>query len=204
VIILKHTLPKLSFGYNELEPYIDGKTMEIHHTKHHQGYINKYVKALDGEEELLGRDVEDVLKNIDDVPQAVKQAVINNGGGYYNHRLFWTILSPEKTEMSIELKEAIVRDFKSFEAFQEAFSTAAKTQFGSGWAWLLVDKDGRLVVTSTQNQNVPLDMGQPILALDVWEHAYYLNYQNRRPDYVEAFWHVVNWKKVSEYFKKAL
>lgn len=201
---MKHTLPKLSFGYNELEPYIDGKTMEIHHTKHHQGYINKYVKALDGEEELLGRDVEDVLKNIDDVPQAVKQAVINNGGGYYNHRLFWTILSPEKTEMSIELKEAIVRDFKSFEAFQEAFSTAAKTQFGSGWAWLLVDKDGRLVVTSTQNQNVPLDMGQPILALDVWEHAYYLNYQNRRPDYVEAFWHVVNWKKVSEYFKKAL
>ena len=201
---MKHTLPKLSFGYNELEPYIDGKTMEIHHTKHHQGYINKYVKALDGEEELLGRDVEDVLKNIDDVPQAVKQAVINNGGGYYNHRLFWTILSPEKTEMSIELKEAIARDFKSFEAFQEAFSTAAKTQFGSGWAWLLVDKDGRLVVTSTQNQNVPLDMGQPILALDVWEHAYYLNYQNRRPDYVEAFWHVVNWKKVSEYFKKAL
>lgn len=202
MIILKHLLPKLSFGYKDLEPNIDGLTMKIHHTKHHQGYINKYVNALEGSD-LLNRDVEDVLKNISEVPSQVRQNVINNGGGYYNHRLFWTILTPEVTEMSSDLKDAIRRDFKSFDAFKEAFSAAAKTQFGSGWAWLLVNKAGHLLVTSTKNQDVPFDQGQPILALDVWEHAYYLNYQNRRPDYVENFWNVVNWKQVSEYFQKA-
>lgn len=200
---MKHLLPKLSFEYNDLQPNIDGKTMEIHHTKHHQGYINKYVNALDGSD-LLEKNVEDVLKNIGDVPADKRQNVINNGGGYYNHRLFWTILTPEKTEMSQKLKDAIDVDFGSFDAFKDAFSTAAKTQFGSGWAWLLVNKDGRLIVTSTKNQDVPFTLGQPILALDVWEHAYYLNYQNRRPDYVKNFWNVVNWKQVSEYFEKAL
>lgn len=200
---MEHKLPELSFDYNALEPYIDGKTMEIHHTKHHQGYINKYVKALENEKELLEKDVEEVLKNLDDVPQDLAQSVVNNGGGYYNHRLFWTILSPEKTEMSTGLKMAIDRDFGSFSNFKEEFSTAAKTQFGSGWAWLVVKDDGSLAVTNTPNQNTAFEDGQPILALDVWEHAYYLNYQNRRPDYVENFWNIVNWKQVSEYFDKA-
>jgi Fe-Mn family superoxide dismutase len=201
---LKHVLPKLAYDYKDLEPYIDGKTMEIHHTKHHQGYINKYVNALEGNDELLEKDVEDVLKNIDDVPSEIRQAVINNGGGYYNHRLFWTVLSPDKTEMTKELKEAIDRDFGSFDKFKEEFSNAAKTRFGSGWAWLVVDKDNKLHVTSTANQDAPFDMGQPILGLDVWEHAYYLNYQNRRPEYVENFFNIINWETVSGYYALAV
>ena len=198
---MKHILPDLSFKYNDLEPYIDGKTMEIHHTKHHQGYITKYVNALDGHDDLLDKDVEYVLKNLSLVPEKAKQAVINNGGGYYNHRLFWTILTPNKTDMSKELKEAIERDFGSVDSFKEKFSTAANTRFGSGWAWLIVDKSKKLQVVSTANQDTPFSEGQPILALDVWEHAYYLNYQNRRPDYVNNFWNVVNWEEVSKNFK---
>jgi len=201
---MKHTLPKLSFNYSDLEPYIDGKTMEIHHTKHHQGYINKYVKALEGQDALLNKDVEEVLRHLDAVPQTIRQAVINNGGGYFNHRLFWSILTPQKTKMSPELLVAMENDFGSVDQFKDAFSNAAKTQFGSGWAWLVVDESGHLVVCSTPNQDVPFDKGTPILALDVWEHAYYLNYQNRRPDYVNNFWNVVNWTQVSENFKKAL
>ncbi|MDY0011248.1 MAG: superoxide dismutase, partial [Candidatus Izemoplasmatales bacterium] len=138
------------------------------------------------------------------VPENVRQAVINNGGGYYNHRLFWEILTPDKTEMSDKLNKAIVKDFGSVEKFKEDFSNAAATRFGSGWAWLVVNKDGKLIVTSTANQDAPFAIGNPILALDVWEHAYYLNYQNRRPDYINNFWHVVNWKKVSENFEKSL
>ena len=198
---MKHILPDLSFKYNDLEPYIDGKTMEIHHTKHHQGYITKYVNALDGHDDLLDKDVEYVLKNLSLVPEKAKQAVINNGGGYYNHRLFWTILTPNKTDMSKELKEAIERDFGSVDSFKEKFSTAANTRFGSGWVWLIVDKNKKLQVVSTANQDTPFSEGQPILALDVWEHAYYLNYQNRRPDYVNNFWNVVNWEEVSKNFK---
>ncbi len=198
---MKHILPDLSFKYNDLEPYIDGKTMEIHHTKHHQGYITKYVNALEGHDDLLDKDVEYVLKNLSLVPEKAKQAVINNGGGYYNHRLFWTILTPNKTEMSKELKGAIERDFGSVDNFKEKFSTAANTRFGSGWAWLIVDKNKKLHVVSTANQDTPFSEGQPILALDVWEHAYYLNYQNRRPDYVNNFWNVVNWEEVSKNFK---
>lgn len=199
---MEHVLPKLAYAYDALEPNIDAKTMEIHHTKHHQGYINKYVAALDGSD-LLNKDVEEVLRNLDAVPAEKRQAVINNGGGYFNHRLFWTILTPEKTDASDELKAAIDRDFGSFDAFKDQFETAAKTRFGSGWAFLVV-KDGKLVVTSTQNQDAPFAEGTPILALDVWEHAYYLNYQNRRPDYVSAFWNVVNWDQVSKNFKDAL
>ncbi|MDY0023664.1 MAG: superoxide dismutase [Candidatus Izemoplasmatales bacterium] len=201
---MKHILPDLSFKYNDLEPYIDGKTMEIHHTKHHQGYITKYVNALDGHDDLLDKDVEYVLKNLSLVPEKAKQAVINNGGGYYNHRLFWTILTPNKTDMSKELKEAIERDFGSVDSFKEKFSTAANTRFGSGWAWLIVDKSKKLQVVSTANQDTPFSEGQPILALDVWEHAYYLNYQNRRPDYVNNFWNVVNWEEVSKNFKSLI
>jgi len=199
---MKHILPELSYKYDALEPYIDAKTMEIHHTKHHQGYITKYVNALEGQSELLNKDVEEVLKNINQVPEKVKQAVINNGGGYYNHRLFWEIMSPEKTSMSEKLEKSIVNDFGSFEKFKEEFANAAATRFGSGWAWLVVNKDGKLIVTSTANQDTPFDKGNPILGLDVWEHAYYLNYQNRRPEYIDNFWNVVNWKKVSENFDK--
>lgn len=201
---MKHILPELSFKYNALEPYIDAKTMEIHHTKHHQGYITKYVDALKNNENLLDHDVEHILRNLSLVPENVRQAVINNGGGYFNHRLFWEILTPDKTEMSDKLNKAIVRDFGSVEKFKEDFSNSAATRFGSGWAWLVVNKDGKLIVTSTANQDVPFAIGNPIFALDVWEHAYYLNYQNRRPDYINNFWHVVNWKKVSENFEKSL
>lgn len=201
---MKHILPDLSFKYSDLEPYIDAKTMEIHHTKHHQAYITKYVEALNATPSLLEKDVEDVLRNINDVPEKVRQAVINNGGGYYNHRLFWEILTPEKTKMSSKLEATIVRDFESIDNFKEIFATAAITRFGSGWAWLVVDNNGKLIVTSTGNQDVPFKIGKPIFALDVWEHAYYLNYQNRRPDYIKNFWHVVNWKKVSENFEKSL
>jgi Fe-Mn family superoxide dismutase len=199
---MKHILPELSYKYDALEPYIDAKTMEIHHTKHHQGYITKYVNALEGHNELLNKDVEEVLKNINLVPEKIRQAVINNGGGYFNHRLFWEIMSPEKTAMSEKLEKAINKDFGSVEKFKEEFSNAAATRFGSGWAWLVVNKDGKLIVTSTANQDAPFDKGNPILGLDVWEHAYYLNYQNRRPDYIENFWNVVNWKKVSDNFDK--
>lgn len=199
---MKHILPDLSFKYNELEPYIDAKTMEIHHTKHHQGYINNYVKALENNQELLDMDVEKVLRQIDNVPDNIRQAVINNGGGYYNHRLFWTILSQKKSEMSQELLDDLVDTFGSLENFKNEFSNAATKRFGSGWAWLLVNDKKELVVTSTANQDTPFELGNPILALDVWEHAYYLNYQNRRPEYIENFWHVVNWEEVSRLYKE--
>ncbi len=201
---MKHNLPELNYNYKDLEPYIDGQTMEIHHTKHHQGYITKYVNALEGQNDLLDKDVEEVLKNINLVPDNLVQAVVNNGGGYYNHRLFWTVLSPEKTKMSDELSQAIDKAFGSFEAFKKEFSNAANTRFGSGWAWLVVTKDKELKVVSTPNQNTPFETGEPILALDVWEHAYYLNYQNKRPEYVENFWNVVNWKQVSNYYSDLL
>ncbi|MDD3129418.1 MAG: superoxide dismutase [Candidatus Izemoplasmatales bacterium] len=199
---MKHILPDLSFKYNELEPYIDAKTMEIHHTKHHQGYINNYVKALKNNQELLDMDVEKVLRQIDNVPDNIRQAVINNGGGYYNHRLFWTILSQKKSEMSQELLDDLVDTFGSLENFKNEFSNAAAKRFGSGWAWLLVNDKKELVVTSTANQDTPFELGNPILALDVWEHAYYLNYQNRRPEYIENYWHVVNWEEVSRLYKE--
>lgn len=200
---MEHKLPQLSFDYDALEPYIDGRTMEIHHTKHHQGYINKYLKALEGQDDLLQKDVEDVLRNITDVPENIRQGVINNGGGYYNHRLFWTILTPIKTKASKDLLDAINDAFGSFDGFKEQFSKAAATRFGSGWAWLVKQANGTLAVTSTANQDAPFTVGTPILGLDVWEHAYYLNYQNRRPDYIAAFFNVVDWAQVSEYFKNA-
>ena len=201
---MAYTLPELPYAYDALEPHFDARTMEIHHTKHHQGYTNKVNAALEGTD-MEGKEIEEVLSNIDSLPADKQQAVINNGGGFANHSLFWTVLSPNGGgEPTGELAEAINKKFGSFEAFKDAFSTAAATQFGSGWGWLVVDGNGELMVTSTANQNSPIMDGlTPILGLDVWEHAYYLHYQNRRPDYISAFWNEVNWDKVAEYYSEA-
>ena len=200
---MAYSLPDLPYAYDALEPHFDARTMEIHHTKHHQGYTNKVNAALEGTE-FEGKDIEDVLSNIDALPADKQQAVINNGGGFANHSLFWSILSPNGGGApSGELATAIDKAFGSFDAFKDEFSTAAGTRFGSGWAWLVVD-NGDLKVISTANQDSPIMDGlTPILGLDVWEHAYYLNYQNRRPDYVSAFWNVVNWDAVAENFDNA-
>ncbi len=197
---MSYELPKLPYGYDALEPYIDARTMEIHHTKHHQAYINNVNKALEGTA-FDGKPVEEVLRNIQAVPENIRQAVINNGGGHANHTLFWEVMGPGKGgEPSGSLAEAIKGTFGSFATFKEQFSNAAATRFGSGWAWL-VAADGKLHVYSTANQDSPLLQGHvPLLGLDVWEHAYYLHYQNRRPDYIAAWWNVVNWDKVSELF----
>ncbi len=193
-------LPALPYSYDALEPHIDARTMEIHHSKHHNGYTNNLNAAVQGTE-LEGLSIEAILaKGVDNLPTAVR----NNGGGYANHALFWEVMSPNGGgEPDGALAAAINAAFGSFEAFKEKFSTAAKTRFGSGWAWLAVN-NGALEVFSTANQDSPLMDGKtPILGLDVWEHAYYLKYQNRRPDYVSAFWHVVNWDKVAENFAAA-
>ncbi len=191
-------LPSLPYAADALEPHIDAKTMEIHHGKHHNGYTTKFNAAIEGTA-LEGKSIEEILGDLDMSNAAVR----NNGGGYYNHCLFWEIMGPDAGEMSSELSAAIESAFGSFDAFKDAFSKAAATQFGSGWAWLCVHNDGKLEVCSTPNQDNPLmkDVscgGTPILGLDVWEHAYYLNYQNRRPDYIEAFFKVVNWSEVSK------
>lgn len=194
-------LPTLSYAYDALEPHIDARTMEIHHSKHHQGYTNNLNNAISGTD-LEGKSIMEILSNCSDKP-----AVRNNGGGFYNHSLFWQIMSPNGGgNPSGELADAINSAFGSFEAFKDAFSKAAATRFGSGWAWLCVT-DGKLEVCSTPNQDNPL-MGEgcggtPILGIDVWEHAYYLNYQNRRPDYINAFFNVVDWSKVSENYSSA-
>ena len=194
-------LPSLTYEYGALEPYIDARTMEIHHTKHHAAYTNNLNAAVENTE-MAGKGIEDLMKDISKYPAGVR----NNGGGYYNHNLFWEIMSPEGGgEPTGELATAIKSSFGSFEAFKDEFSKAAATRFGSGWAWL-VKQDGRLVVSSTPNQDNPLmDVvevrGAPILGLDVWEHAYYLHYQNRRPDYISAFWNVIAWDEVSKRFR---
>ena len=194
-------LPQLNYAYDALEPHIDAKTMEIHHSKHHNGYTNNLNAAIAGTE-LENEPIESILGNLDMANKAVR----NNGGGFYNHSLFWSIMSPQgKKELSGELNESILQAFGSFENFKSAFSKAAATQFGSGWAWLCVHKGGRVEVCSTPNQDNPLMSGvscggTPILGLDVWEHAYYLNYQNRRPDYIEAFFSVINWGEVEKRF----
>lgn len=201
---MKYTLPVLNYNYKALEPYFDEMTMTIHHTKHHQGYINNLNAALEKHPEFEKKELKELLLHLDKLPTDIQTAVRNNGGGHFNHTLFWEILAPnsEKAPKG-KLLEAIKAEFGSFEKFQETFNNAAKTRFGSGWAWLVVTPDKKLVVTSTPNQDTPLTMGTPVLALDVWEHAYYLHYQNRRPDYVNAFWHVINWSKVEELFAKA-
>ncbi|GAM13675.1 superoxide dismutase [Mesobacillus selenatarsenatis] len=197
-------LPQLPYAYDALEPHIDKETMNIHHTKHHNTYVTNLNNALEGNEELLSKTVEEVVSNLDAVPEAARTAVRNNGGGHANHSLFWQVISPNGGgEPTGELADAINSKFGGFEGFKEEFSKAATTRFGSGWAWLVVN-NGELEVTSTPNQDSPLMEGKtPILGLDVWEHAYYLNYQNRRPEYIGAFWNVVNWEEVSNRYTSA-
>jgi Fe-Mn family superoxide dismutase len=197
-----HTLPRLPYAYDALEPHIDARTMEIHHTKHHQAYIDKLNAALDGLTELQALPIEELLRNISKVPEDKRQAVINNGGGHANHTAFWQWMAPGAGgQPGGALAEAINTEFGSFEQFQEKFAAEGVGRFGSGWAWLAFDPTGKLRIASTKNQDSPLMEGQlPILGLDVWEHAYYLNYQNRRPDYIKAWWNVVNWERVQELF----
>lgn len=195
-------LPDLPYAYDALEPHIDARTMEIHHTKHHAGYTSKLNDAIQGTD-AEGKSIEEIIRNINNYSTAIR----NNGGGFFNHNLFWEVMSPNGGgEPTGSLAEAIKRDFGSFNEFKTQFSNAAATRFGSGWAWLCQHENGKLEVCSSANQDNPLMPGvgcggNPILGLDVWEHAYYLNYQNRRPDYIESFWQVVNWNKVNELFK---
>ena len=197
-------LPELGYAYDALEPHIDARTMEIHHSKHHNGYTTKLNAAIEGSD-LEGQSIEDILTNLDMSNGAVR----NNGGGFYNHSLFWTVMNPEdRGYLSGDLKDAIEAEFGSKDAFIAAFSKAAATQFGSGWAWLCVHRGGKVEVCSTPNQDNPLMPGvscggTPILGLDVWEHAYYLNYQNRRPDYIDAFFNVINWNEVERRYAEA-
>jgi len=195
-------LPALPYEYNSLEPFIDQQTMTIHHDLHHGGYVTKLNTALEGNPEFQNKSIEELLQSLESLPESIRMAVRNNGGGHFNHSLFWSILSSEKSEPSSQLTSAISTSFGSFEAFKEQFTTIASTRFGSGWVWLVKQEDGTLEVLSTPNQDNPLmdKTGTPILALDVWEHAYYLKYQNKRPDYINAFWNIVNWGKVSEFF----
>lgn len=204
---MSFTLPELGYSYDALEPHFDKETMEIHHSRHHQAYVNNANAALEGSE-WADKSAEEVIANLDKIPADKQTAVRNNVGGHANHSLFWTVLKTG-TELKGSLKDAIVRDFGSVEAFQEQFEKAAATRFGSGWAWLVKQGD-KLAVVSTANQDSPLmgkDVagceGTPIIGLDVWEHAYYLKYQNKRPDYIKAFWNVVNWDKAQENFDKA-
>lgn len=198
-------LQKLPYNYDALEPYIDAKTMEIHHTKHHQAYTDKFNAALEKHPELFEKSAEEILQDLANIPEDIKGAVRNHGGGYVNHNLFWEIMAPNEEERKFdgEIAEAITEKFGSFEEFQKKFSEAAATRFGSGWAWLVVS-NGKLEIMSTGNQDSPLSEGKtPILGLDVWEHAYYLKYQNKRPDYVAAWWNVINWQKVNELYSQA-
>jgi len=197
-------LPKLSYAYDALEPYIDARTMEIHHTKHHAGYTNNLNNAIKGTD-LDGKSIEDILTGLDMNNMAVR----NNGGGFYNHRLYWEVMNPEgKGRLSGPLLDAVNSAFGSFDGFKDAFSKAAATRFGSGWGWLCAHKGGKVEVCSTPNQDNPLMPGvscggTPILGIDVWEHAYYLNYQNRRPDYINAFFNVINWNDVERRYEEA-
>lgn len=203
VISMAIILPKLPYAYDALEPYIDTETMTIHHDKHHATYVANVNAALEKHPEI-GEDLEALLADVDRVPADIRQAVINNGGGHLNHALFWELLSPEKQEPTAQVLAAIEEDFGSFDEFKAAFTQAATTRFGSGWAWLVVNENGKLEVLSTANQDTPISQGKaPILALDVWEHAYYLKYRNVRPDYIKAFFDVINWEKVAELYSKA-
>lgn len=201
---MAYELPQLPYGYDALEPHIDKETMNIHHTKHHNTYVTKLNDALEGHEDLASKSVEDLISDLDSVPESIRTAVRNNGGGHANHSLFWTLLSPDGGgEPTGSLAEAITSKFGSFDQFKEDFQAAGAARFGSGWAWLVVN-NGELEITSTPNQDSPLMEGKkPLLGLDVWEHAYYLKYQNRRPEYMSAFWNVVNWDAVQKQYDAA-
>ncbi|AZB43635.1 superoxide dismutase [Bacillus sp. FJAT-42376] len=201
---MAYELPQLPYAYDALEPHIDKETMNIHHTKHHNTYVTNVNAALEGHEDLSGKSIDELISNLDAIPEEKRTAVRNNGGGHSNHSFFWQILSPNGGgQPSGALADAISSKFGGFDAFKEEFAKAATTRFGSGWAWLVVN-NGELEVTSTPNQDSPLMEGKtPVLGLDVWEHAYYLNYQNRRPDYINSFWNVVNWDEVSKRYEAA-
>lgn len=196
-----HPLPKLTYSYDALEPYIDARTMELHYSKHHQSYVDKLNQALQEYPEFQSMSIEELLVAIDRLPESIRRTVGNNGGGHANHTLFWLIMGPnEGGEPDGALADDIERTFQSFSSFKQQFTDAALARFGSGWAWLSLDPEGKLVIESTPNQASPLTHGhKPILGLDVWEHAYYLKYQNRRAEYVDAWWNVVNWTNVSKW-----
>ncbi len=200
---MPHELVKLPYAYDALEPHIDARTMEIHHSKHHATYVANLNNALQPHADLQGKPLEALLKDLNAVPEAVRTAVRNNGGGVYNHNLYWMMMAPKAGGApSGELAKAIDSTFGSFAAFQEQLTKAGLGRFGSGWAWLVVDKTGKLAITSTANQDTPISEGlRPILTVDVWEHAYYLKYQNRRADYLAAWWNVVDWETVARLFK---
>ncbi|HEO5561848.1 TPA: superoxide dismutase, partial [Streptococcus agalactiae] len=196
-------LPDLPYAYDALEPHIDAETMTLHHDKHHATYVANANAALEKHPEI-GEDLEALLADVSQIPEDIRQAVINNGGGHLNHALFWELMSPEETQISQELSEDINATFGSFEDFKAAFTAAATGRFGSGWAWLVVNAEGKLEVLSTANQDTPIMEGKkPILGLDVWEHAYYLNYRNVRPNYIKAFFEIINWNKVNELYQAA-
>ncbi len=199
---MSHNLPELSYAYNALEPYFDAQTMEIHHTKHHQTYVDKLNAALEGHSDLQNKSVEDLLRGLDSVPENIRTAVRNHGGGHFNHSFFWPMLRKE-TSFGGGVADAINSSFGSFDTFKERFSNSAALLFGSGWTWL-VWSNNELQIVTTANQDNPLSQGKtPILGIDVWEHAYYLKYQNRRPEYVSAFFNVINWDTVNDYFNAA-
>ncbi|MGO9596978.1 MAG: superoxide dismutase [Isosphaeraceae bacterium] len=201
----EYTLPPLPYDYGALEPHIDAKTMEIHHGKHHQAYINNLNAALKGHPDHQGKTIEALISDLNAVPDAIRAAVRNNGGGHANHSLFWQLMKPAGGgEPTGAIAQAITGELGGFAAFKEAFAKAATTRFGSGWAWLVLGNDGKLGVTSTPNQDSPIMDGlTPLLGLDVWEHAYYLKYQNRRPDYIAAWWNTVNWDEVNRRYQAA-
>jgi superoxide dismutase, Fe-Mn family len=199
------TLPDLPYAFNALEPHIDAKTMEIHHDKHHGTYVAKLNAALDKFPEFQSKKIEDILKNVDSVPQESRGAVKNHGGGHFNHSLFWKLLSPDGGKPAGSILTSIEKGFGSFDTFKEQFSNSAANHFGSGWTWLCLDGSKKLLITATPNQDTPLAQNlKPILGLDVWEHAYYLKYQNRRPEYIAAFWNIINWKQAAENLEKAM
>lgn len=202
---MPYELPPLPYAYNALEPHIDEQTMRIHHDKHHAAYVNNVNQALEGHSDLASMPVEQLMASLDTVPESVRTKVNNNGGGHANHSLFWQIMSPDGGgEPTGDLGDAINATFGSFAAFKEQFAHAATGRFGSGWAWLVVDGSGKLEITSTPNQDSPISQGKtPLLGLDVWEHAYYLKYQNQRPAYITAWWNVVSWPKVAELYAQA-
>lgn len=200
------SLPSLPYAYGALEPYIDTLTMEIHHNKHHQKYVDELNKALDKYPALQGKSLDELLTSLASLPKDIQTAVRNNGGGHYNHSFFWKIMTAKAPEKAVgKLAEQINRNFKSFDIFKDQFITTAKTVFGSGWTWLCINNKGELQIISTPNQDSPIMQGlKPVLGLDVWEHAYYLKYQNRRPDYIDAWWNVINWEGAEQNYRELL
>ncbi len=200
---MSHTLPALPYAYNALEPYFDEQTMQIHHTKHHQTYVDKLNAALEGQDSFQNKSAEELITDLNAVPEKIRTAVRNHGGGHANHSFFWPLLWKE-VDFSGDVAKAITKKFGDYDNFKEKFSNSAALLFGSGWTWLVVNK-GELEITTTPNQDSPLSQGHiPILGLDVWEHAYYLKYQNRRPEYIAAFFNIINWQKVDENYKNAI